>query len=53
MCSYFKSLINLKCIEFTSEDNSYELLAASEIFSATLGKKDLQRQETFHYQMTK
>lgn len=53
MCSYFKSLINLKCIEFTSEDNSYESLAASEIFSATLGKKDLQRQETFHYQMTK
>lgn len=54
-CSYFKSLINLilKHIEFTSEDNSYEVHASTEIFSATLGKGVLQRQETFHYQINK
>jgi len=53
MCSYFKSLINLKYTEFTSEDNSYEVHASSEISSATLGKAVLQRQETFHYQIDK
>lgn len=39
--------------EFTSEDNLYEVHAASEIFSTTLGKGILQRQETFHYQIDK
>lgn len=55
MCSHFTSLKNhiLKHIKITSEYNSYEV-HASEVFSATLGKGVLQRQDKmFYYQIVK